>query len=165
MGVLARLRTLAKAGEEISGGRGGIRTHEGLTPLAVFKTAALNHSATLPYQQDQILRRFAGRTKQEEIRALQTDCKHHPSRSALLIASAALPSSLRKRCAYTFKVIAGEAWPSRFEIVTTSTPLSISSDAHQPDLVRSVTPFRTESIGRLRAATQRGKHQRVVRQL
>jgi hypothetical protein len=30
-------------------GRGGIRTHEGLAPLAVFKTAALNHSATLPY--------------------------------------------------------------------------------------------------------------------
>src|SRR6476620_1413052 len=30
------------------GGRGGIRTHEGLAPLAVFKTAALNHSATLP---------------------------------------------------------------------------------------------------------------------
>src|SRR5215471_1143299 len=67
--------------------------------LAVFKTAALNHSATLPAQQDQILRRFADRTKQEEIRALQTDCKHHPSRSALLIASAALPSSLRKRWA------------------------------------------------------------------
>src|SRR5262249_19759479 len=32
-----------------AGGRGGIRTHEGLAPLAVFKTAALNHSATLPY--------------------------------------------------------------------------------------------------------------------
>jgi hypothetical protein len=31
-----------------AGGRGGIRTHEGLAPLAVFKTAALNHSATLP---------------------------------------------------------------------------------------------------------------------
>src|SRR5215207_9083398 len=30
------------------GGRGGIRTHEGLAPLAVFKTAALNRSATLP---------------------------------------------------------------------------------------------------------------------
>src|SRR5215210_5445057 len=30
------------------GGRGGIRTHEGVAPLAVFKTAALNHSATLP---------------------------------------------------------------------------------------------------------------------
>ena len=30
------------------GGRGGIRTHGGLTPTAVFKTAALNHSATRP---------------------------------------------------------------------------------------------------------------------
>ncbi|CAH1648042.1 hypothetical protein BOSEA31B_10015 [Hyphomicrobiales bacterium] len=34
----------------ISGGRGGIRTHGGLAPTAVFKTAALNHSATLPAQ-------------------------------------------------------------------------------------------------------------------
>ena len=31
-----------------NGGRGGIRTHGGLAPTAVFKTAALNHSATLP---------------------------------------------------------------------------------------------------------------------
>ena len=31
------------------GGRGEIRTHEGLAPLPVFKTGALNHSATLPY--------------------------------------------------------------------------------------------------------------------
>lgn len=31
-----------------AGGRGGIRTHGGLPPTAVFKTAALNHSATLP---------------------------------------------------------------------------------------------------------------------
>jgi hypothetical protein len=30
------------------GGRGGIRTHGGLAPTAVFKTAALNHSATRP---------------------------------------------------------------------------------------------------------------------
>ena len=30
------------------GGRGGIRTHGGLAPTAVFKTAALNRSATLP---------------------------------------------------------------------------------------------------------------------
>ena len=30
------------------GGRGGIRTHGGVAPTAVFKTAALNHSATLP---------------------------------------------------------------------------------------------------------------------
>jgi hypothetical protein len=33
------------------GGRGGIRTHERLAPLAVFKTAALNHSATRPRRQ------------------------------------------------------------------------------------------------------------------
>ena len=32
----------------VSGGRGGIRTHGGVAPTAVFKTAALNHSATLP---------------------------------------------------------------------------------------------------------------------
>ncbi len=31
-----------------NGGRGGIRTHGGLAPTAVFKTAALNHSATRP---------------------------------------------------------------------------------------------------------------------
>jgi hypothetical protein len=31
-----------------SGGEGGIRTHGGLAPTAVFKTAALNHSATSP---------------------------------------------------------------------------------------------------------------------
>ena len=31
-----------------SGGSGEIRTHEGRKPLAVFKTAAFNHSATLP---------------------------------------------------------------------------------------------------------------------
>src|SRR5579875_2574459 len=31
------------------GGRGGIRTHGRLSPTAVFKTAALNHSATRPW--------------------------------------------------------------------------------------------------------------------
>ena len=34
--------------QEPAGGRGGIRTHGELAPTAVFKTAALNHSATLP---------------------------------------------------------------------------------------------------------------------
>jgi hypothetical protein len=33
---------------QFSGGSGEIRTHERLTPSAVFKTAAFNHSATLP---------------------------------------------------------------------------------------------------------------------
>ena len=31
------------------GGRGGIRTHETVSRLPVFKTGAFNHSATLPY--------------------------------------------------------------------------------------------------------------------
>ena len=33
----------------LTGGRGGIRTHERLAPLPVFKTGAFNRSATLPY--------------------------------------------------------------------------------------------------------------------
>jgi hypothetical protein len=37
------------AGKSVSySGVGEIRTHEGLSPLAVFKTAAFNHSATTP---------------------------------------------------------------------------------------------------------------------
>src|SRR4051812_41384125 len=55
--VLGRERDRSKeseahqsVGSETSrlGGRGGIRTHGGLAPTAVFKTAALNRSATLP---------------------------------------------------------------------------------------------------------------------
>src|SRR3954470_20165689 len=37
------------AARKINGGEGGIRTHGGREPTAVFKTAALNHSATCPY--------------------------------------------------------------------------------------------------------------------
>ncbi len=33
---------------EVFGGRGEIRTHGGLAPTTVFKTVALNRSATLP---------------------------------------------------------------------------------------------------------------------
>jgi hypothetical protein len=39
------------------GGRGGIRTHGTLAGTPVFKTGALNHSATLPSLQDQALSR------------------------------------------------------------------------------------------------------------
>src|SRR3546814_6076522 len=45
-GVLKSVR--AKVGLE-PGGQGGIRTHGELAPTAVFKTAALNHSATCPW--------------------------------------------------------------------------------------------------------------------
>ena len=38
----------ATAARPMTGGKGGIRTHGGLAPTAVFKTAALNHSATSP---------------------------------------------------------------------------------------------------------------------
>jgi hypothetical protein len=38
-----------------TGGRGGIRTHGTLAGTPVFKTGALNHSATLPLLQDQAL--------------------------------------------------------------------------------------------------------------
>jgi hypothetical protein len=38
-----------------SGGWGGIRTHGGLPPTAVFKTAALNHSATHPSGQARLI--------------------------------------------------------------------------------------------------------------
>jgi hypothetical protein len=33
----------------VTGGRGGIRTHETVARLPVFKTGAFNHSATLPW--------------------------------------------------------------------------------------------------------------------
>jgi len=36
-------------GERMNGGRGEIRTHGGCEPTSVFKTGALNHSATLPW--------------------------------------------------------------------------------------------------------------------
>jgi hypothetical protein len=36
-----------------TGGRGGIRTHGTLTRTAVFKTAALNRSATRPFHMEQ----------------------------------------------------------------------------------------------------------------
>ncbi len=38
----------ANDSEEAYGGRGGIRTHEALSGLPVFKTGAFNRSATLP---------------------------------------------------------------------------------------------------------------------
>jgi hypothetical protein len=41
-----------------SGGRGGIRTHGTLAGTPVFKTGALNHSATLPSQRYQSLSRL-----------------------------------------------------------------------------------------------------------
>jgi hypothetical protein len=48
-----------------SGGRGGIRTHGTLAGTPVFKTGALNHSATLPAQEFQSLSVGLARTQCE----------------------------------------------------------------------------------------------------
>ncbi len=42
------------------GGEGGIRTLEGRKPLAVFKTAAFNRSATSPHKKIGQLERISG---------------------------------------------------------------------------------------------------------
>ena len=49
----------------IIGGRGGIRTHGTLAGTPVFKTGALNHSATLPAQEFQSLSVGLARTQCE----------------------------------------------------------------------------------------------------
>jgi hypothetical protein len=46
---------MANKGEQSTGGRGGIRTHGTLAGTPVFKTGALNHSATLPSLEHQSL--------------------------------------------------------------------------------------------------------------
>ena len=51
-----------------SGGRGGIRTHGTLAGTPVFKTGALNHSATLPEQEAQSL----------SVGPARTQCEHGP---------------------------------------------------------------------------------------
>ena len=45
---LALYESFARSPIEGAGGGGGIRTHEGLSSLPVFKTGAFNHSATPP---------------------------------------------------------------------------------------------------------------------
>lgn len=46
--VLAFFGTALDASGRDAGGQGGIRTHGELPPTTVFKTVALNHSATCP---------------------------------------------------------------------------------------------------------------------
>ncbi len=58
-------RTSANPGRQFGGGRGGIRTHGTLAGTPVFKTGALNHSATLPAQEFQSLSVGLARTQCE----------------------------------------------------------------------------------------------------
>ena len=47
-GFIGLSETLWNNLKQLFGGRGGIRTHGTLAGTPVFKTGALNHSATLP---------------------------------------------------------------------------------------------------------------------
>ncbi len=49
---------------ELLGGRGGIRTHGALAGTPVFKTGALNHSATLPAHWKPALSKADGAAKE-----------------------------------------------------------------------------------------------------
>src|SRR5262245_19777791 len=84
-----------------SGGWGGIRTPGGREPTPVFKTGALNHSATHPSQEIKDLAKLLSRTNPE----LAPKCRDHRlvgsgfvvmARSA---ESAASRSSLSNTCA------------------------------------------------------------------
>src|SRR5882757_5971402 len=64
-GVFWLLSNILKALELVGRGRGGIRTHGTLAGTPVFKTGALNHSATLPSQEFQSLSVGLFRTQRE----------------------------------------------------------------------------------------------------
>ena len=53
--VIGVYRTSANEDEYGIGGWGGIRTHETVAGLPVFKTGPFNHSGTHPYLQCQVL--------------------------------------------------------------------------------------------------------------
>ncbi len=59
--VASRLVDKTRRRTAVSGGEGGIRTHGEREPTAVFKTAALNHSATSPTRSAYRVMHFAQR--------------------------------------------------------------------------------------------------------
>src|SRR5436190_21268194 len=70
----ARRIETSQSSTSVYGGRGGIRTHGTLAGTPVFKTGALNHSATLPCLKDQPLHEWLPRT-QGEHGARETDLR------------------------------------------------------------------------------------------
>ena len=99
------------------GGRGGIRTHEGVAPLAVFKTAALNHSATLPSNKIKQLKGRATCARLGDptglppaVRKIRHPCSYSIRRFAnvtsMICAALVLGSSCQMRCtAFAFVII------------------------------------------------------------
>jgi hypothetical protein len=61
------------------GGGGGIRTHEGLSSLPVFKTGAFNHSATPPTRINQAVKDHSAQASKGAVRQfitpLESDCR------------------------------------------------------------------------------------------
>jgi hypothetical protein len=99
MGLCAGIQITSKSlNHWHSGGRGGIRTHGTLAGTPVFKTGALNHSATLPAvenvglfshlpEQSKSLDLFATALSPNVVGALVYGCLHDPvnhSRGAFL---------------------------------------------------------------------------------
>jgi hypothetical protein len=66
-------RALPRTAPGVCGGRGEIRTHETLAGLPVFKTGALNHSATLPRSAFQYTE-FVGKSSTKPALAAWRDC-------------------------------------------------------------------------------------------
>jgi hypothetical protein len=56
MAYFASFRIAANAGGVQNGGWGGIRTHGDVAATPVFKTGALNHSATHPIGRDPLMK-------------------------------------------------------------------------------------------------------------
>ena len=90
---LQRLRRCAGAVFLRPGGRGGIRTHGTLAGTPVFKTGALNHSATLPSREWLSLNAVGG-ARQREVGALASTPSPRPlsgERQAVPLASLNMP--------------------------------------------------------------------------
>src|SRR6185369_7274279 len=88
------------------GGRGEIRTHERLATLPVFKTGALNRSATLPSKVSQALRLDADKNKlrigpNSQFGMLTYDCQRLEPRWCRISVAA------RRSCARGSGIVAG----------------------------------------------------------
>src|SRR5690606_20364100 len=57
------------------GGQGGIRTHGRLPPTAVFKTAALTHSATCPTRLDSRSPVHSGKPSATQAESVRRSCR------------------------------------------------------------------------------------------
>ena len=102
------------------GGQGGIRTHGRLPPTAVFKTAALNHSATCPQPKERLSERSCSvsragrkgnfdwlelepRNRVNRIFSLVAKTAQCASLSIAIAAQGREPKGVGAQCAMTFR--------------------------------------------------------------